>query len=98
MDETRDSERVMCLIFEKIGLTIHPDKSFFGWTPRLEILGILFGTENQQFLLSLNNLASNDKSAARLLRYVSQHRRFVQRKDVERFIGLAKASTSAVVN
>lgn len=77
LERARELGRVIDLMFKKICLKQHPDKSFFERTPRPGILGILGDTENQPFILSQKNLAANEKSGARLLRYASQHRRIV---------------------
>lgn len=63
VEDTADLGRVMGLLFDKLGLTLHSDKCFFEGTTRLEILGILVDTEEQQFLLSPKKLAAIKKSA-----------------------------------
>ncbi|CDF35367.1 transposon Ty3-I Gag-Pol polyprotein-like [Chondrus crispus] len=96
--ETVELGRVMPLLFAKLGLNLHPGKCFFSGSTRLELLGILVDTEEERFLLSPKKLQPIEAGAARLLRYASRHRRYVKRKDVERFAGLANASSPAVVD
>lgn len=90
--------RLMRLLFDKLGLQLHPKKCLFDGTPHLEVLGILIDTQAEMFLLPPHKLAALERSAASLLRYAAQHRRFVKRKAVERFAGLANAAGPAVVD
>ena len=96
--ETHSLGRFMRILFEKLGLTLKPEKCVFEGRTRLEILGILVDTVSAQFLLPPKKVVKLQNSARFLLSYAARHRRHLRRRDVQRFAGLANATSPAVVD
>lgn len=88
----------MELLFKKLGLSLKPSKCHFEGCSSLEILGIMVDTNAAMFLLPPKKMAKIAASASRLLRYAVSHRRYIRRKDAERFAGLAKSVGPAVTD
>lgn len=96
--ETRGLGRLMSILFTKLGLTLKPEKCVFDGRTRLEILGILVDTTAAQFLLPPTKVSKIERAARALLTYATRHRRYVRRREVQRFAGLANATSPAVVD
>lgn len=90
--------RVMRLLFDKLGLTLHRNKRFFAGKKSLEVLGILVHTPQERFVLSARNLTAIELAARRLLRSAARHCRYLRCKDVERFAALENFSGLTVVD
>lgn len=88
----------MKALFSALGLQLRPDKCDFSGSRQLDILGILVDTERALFLLSKKKLSKIELQARQLLRYASQHKRYVRVKDIRKFAGLGNSVTPAVVD
>lgn len=49
--EAAELGRVIIVLFAKLSLALHPEKSYLSGSTRLEILGILVDTEEERFIL-----------------------------------------------
>ena len=87
----------MKTLFRRLGLSLHRGMCDFSGTRRLEILGILVGTERAMFVLSAEKLRKVEQEARRLLRYASQHKRRLRVSDIHRFAGISNSLSPAVV-
>ena len=88
----------MLALFERLGPLLHPRKCDFLCSTRLEILGIFVDTRKKMLLLSAAKLSKTELQARRLIRYASQHRRYVRVTDIRRFAGLGNSVSPSVVD
>jgi len=84
------------LLYDRLGLALHPSKGERGGTQQLTLLGFTIDTARNQVRLPDGRLARLRGTAAAVLASASSNRRWVKRKPLESVAGIIVAASLAI--